>query len=47
MQGREGIESKAHSRSSKVAEYEQQFKAIDEAQKTFVVGEMMPKDIKR
>ena len=33
--------------SLKVAEYEHQFKAIDEAQKTFVVREMMPKDIKR
>ena len=30
-----------------MAEYEHQFKATDEAQKTFVVGEMMPKDIKR
>ena len=29
------------------AEYEHQFKAIDEAQKIFVVREMMPKDIKR
>ena len=29
-----------------MAEYEQQFKVIDEAQKTFVVREMMPK-IKR
>ena len=33
--------------SLKVAEYEHQFKTIDEAQKTFVVREMMPKDIKR
>ena len=33
--------------SLKVAEHEHQFKAIDEAQKTFVVREMMPKDIKR
>ena len=33
--------------SLKVAEYEHQFKVIDEAQKTFVVREMMPKDIKR
>ena len=31
----------------KVAEYEHQFKAIDEAQKIFVVREMMPKVIKR
>ena len=30
-----------------MAEYEHQFKAIDEAQKTLVVREMMPKDIKR
>ena len=33
--------------SLKVAEYEHQFKAIDEAQKIFVASEMMPKDIKR
>ena len=33
--------------SLKVAEYEHQFKRIDEAQKIFVVREMMPKDIKR
>ena len=33
--------------SLKVAEYEHQFKTIDEAQKIFVVREMMPKDIKR
>ena len=33
--------------SLKVAEYEHQFKVIDEAQKIFVVREMMPKDIKR
>ena len=31
----------------KVAEYEHQFKVIDAAQKTFVMREMMPKDIKR
>ena len=30
-----------------VAEYEHQFKVIDEAKKIFVVREMMPKDIKR
>ena len=30
-----------------VAEHEHQFKAIDEAQKTFAVREMMPKDIER
>ena len=30
-----------------MAEYEHQFKVIEEAQKTFVVREMMPKDIKR
>ena len=33
--------------SLRVAEHEHQFKAIDEAQKTFVVRGMMPKDIKR
>ena len=33
--------------SLKVAEHEHQFKVIDETQKTFVVREMMPKDIKR
>ena len=33
--------------SLKVAEYEHQFKAIDDAQKIFVVREMMPKDIRR
>ena len=33
--------------SLKVAECEYQFFAIDEAQKTFAVREMMPKDIKR
>ena len=30
-----------------MAEYEHQFKAIDEAQKIFVVREMVPRDIKR
>ena len=30
-----------------MAEYEHQFKAIGEAQKTFVVREIMPKDIRR
>ena len=33
--------------SLKVAEYKHQFKTIHEAQKIFVVREMMPKDIKR
>ena len=33
--------------SLKAAEYEHQFKAIDEAQKIFVAREMMPKDIRR
>ena len=33
--------------SLKVAEYEHQFKVIDETQKILVVREMMPKDIKR
>ena len=31
----------------KVSQDEHQFKATDEAQKVFVVREMMPKDIKR
>ena len=29
------------------ARYEHQFRALDEAQKTFVMREMMPKDIQR
>ena len=33
--------------SLKEAEYEHQFKTTDEAQKIFVVREMMPKDIER
>ena len=33
--------------SLRVAKYEHEFKAIDEAQNTFVVRDMMPKDIKR
>ena len=33
--------------SLRVAEYEHQFKTIDEAQKTIVGREMMPKDIER
>ena len=33
--------------SLKVAEYEHRIKVIDEAQKTFVMREMVPKDIKR
>ena len=33
--------------SLSVAEYEHRFKAIDEAQKMFVVRETMPKDIQR
>ena len=33
--------------SLKVVDHEHQFKVIDEAQKIFVVREMMPKDIKR
>ena len=47
MQRCKGIEEEAHGVVLKVAEYEHQFKAIDEAQKIFVVREMMPKDIKR
>ena len=31
----------------KVAEYEHQFKVMDESQKTFAVRERMPKDIRR
>ena len=41
------LKEKLKAWSLKVAEYERQFKVIDEAQKTFVVMEMMPKDIKR
>ena len=33
--------------SLKVAEYEHQFKAIEEAQKILVVREMVPEDIRR
>ena len=33
--------------SLQVTEYEHQFKVIDEAQKTFVVREMIPKEIKQ
>ena len=40
------LKERLTARSSKVAGYEHQFKAIGEAQKTFVVREMMPKDIK-
>ena len=49
MQGRKGTEGeeKLTAWSLKVAEYEHQFRVIDKAQKTFVVWEMMPKDIKR
>ena len=41
------LKEKPTARSLKVAEYEHQFKAIEEAQKIFVVREMMPEDIKR
>ena len=48
MQGRKGIlKEKLTAWSLKVAEYEHQFKVIDEPQKMFVVREMMPEDIKR
>ena len=48
MPGRKGIEGERLTAwSVKVAEYEYQFKAIDEAQRTFVVREMMPRDTKR
>ena len=43
----EELKEKLSAWSWKVAEYERQFNVIDEAQKTFVVREMMPKDIKR
>ena len=41
------LKERLTARSLKVAEYEHQFKAIDEAQKTFVVREMMSKHINR
>ena len=41
------LKERLTARPLKVAEYEHQFKVIDEAQKIFVVREMMPKDIKR
>ena len=41
------LEERLTELSLKVAEYEHQFKAIDETQKMFGVREMMPKDIKR
>ena len=47
MQGRKEKKERLTERSPKAAGYEHQFKAIDEAQKTSVVWEMMPKDIKR
>ena len=47
VQGCVGVEGKLTVWSLKVAEYEHQFKTIDEAQKIFVVREMMPKEIKR
>ena len=43
---RESMKEKLTAWSSKMAEYEHQFKVIDEAQKTFMVRRMMPKDIK-
>ena len=43
----EELKEKLAACSLNVAEYEHQFKAMDNAQKTFVVGEMMPTDIKR
>ena len=45
--GAKGLKERLTAWSLKVAEYEHQFKAIGEAQKTFVVRETMPKDIKR
>ena len=41
------LEERLTAWSLKVAEYEHQFEATDEAQKTRAVREMMPKDIKR
>ena len=41
------LKGKSHGVVMEVVEYEHQFNVIDEAQKTFVVREMMPKDIKR
>ena len=41
------LKEKVTAWSLKVAMFEHQFKVIAEAQKTFVVREMMPKDIKR
>ena len=43
----EEVKQKLTAWSLKVAEYEHQFKVIDEALKTFVAREMMSKDIKR
>ena len=42
-----GLKERLTASPLKVAEYEHQFKTIDEAQKIFVVREMMPMDIKR
>ena len=42
-----GLKARLTARSLKVAEYEHQFKTINEGKKTFVVRKMMPKDIKR
>ena len=47
MQGRKGIEGEFHGMVIESAQYEHQFKVIDEAQKTFVVREMIAEDIKR
>ena len=44
--GAKELEERLTAWSLKVAEYEHQFKVIDEAHKMFVVREMMPKDIK-
>ena len=41
------MKEKLRAGSLKVAECKHQIKVIDEAQKTFVVREMMPKDVKR
>ena len=48
FQGRKGkLKERLAAWSLKVAEYEHKSKVVDEAQKTFVVRKMMPKDIQR
>ena len=45
--GAKELKEKLTAWSLNVAEYEHQFKVVDEARKTFVLREMMPKGIKR